>query len=216
MATEGFKPRATKVNLPPAGHQRDEVLKKRQDQLEEKAETQTAQLQTGAIDPEVLKAERELLNSMDSTMVTGASPNYHYTWVNFQSYHGWAVKSKLAFRGWEVVTDSNSCKDYNPGGEAAECRQVDGTRKLGDVLLMRIAIDRFNILQALEAEDRNKFSQTPTSNLSALADKYRDRGLIVRVNDSRDLKTMESRHRGAMAAQEKYEAGLRDGTIQGV
>ena len=205
---EGFKPRTTKVTLPPAGHARDEVLKKRQDQLEEKAETQAAQLQTGTIDPDVLKAERELLNSMDSTMVTNADPAYHYTWVNFQSYHGWAVKAKLAFRGWEVVNGSMP--------EASECKQVDGTRKLGDVLLMRISIDRFNILQALEAEDRNKFNQTPTSNLSALADKYASRGLIVRVNDSRDLKTMESRHRGAMAAQEKFETGLREGTIQGV
>lgn len=205
---DGFKPRGPKPTLPPAGHKRDEELLKRQDQLDEKAETQAAKLDMGAIDPDVLKAERELLNSMDSTMVTDADPNYHYTWVNFQSYHGWAVKSKLAFRGWEVVNGSMP--------EASECRQVDGTRKLGDVLLMRIKIDRYNILKALEEEDRNKFNQTPTSNLSALADKYANKGLILRVNDTRDLKHMESRHRGAMAAQEKFETGLRDGTIQGV
>lgn len=205
---EGFRRLNNPTTLPPAGHQRTETLKKRQDKLDEKAETQAAQLQTGTIDPEVLKAERELMNQMDSTLVTNADPGYHYTWVNFQSYHGWAVKSKLAFRGWEVVSGEMK--------EAVECRQVDGTRKLGDVLLMRISIDRYNILQALEAEDRNKFNQTPTSSLSALADKYRDKGLILRVNDSRDLKTMEARHRGAMAATEQFDKSLRDGSIPGV
>lgn len=207
---DGFKPRIPKpaVNLPPAGHARDEELRKRTDILEEKAETQAATLDMGTIDPDVLKAERELMNQMDSTMVTGANPAYHYTWVNFQSYHGWAVKSKLAFRGWEVVNDTCG------SGEAIECRQADGTRKLGDVLLMRIKKERYAILAALEDEDRNKFSQSPTSTLSALADKYANRGLIVRVNDTRDLKTMESRHRGALAAQEKFDTALREGSIQ--
>src|SRR5262245_31198056 len=123
---DGFKPRTP--NLPPAGYQREEVLKRRQDTLNQQAEEQAATLEQGTIDPEVLRIERELIRQgMDASSITKGNPAYFYTWVNYQSYHGWAVKSKLAFPGWEVVTGDMP--------EAPESRQADGTRKWGDCLL---------------------------------------------------------------------------------
>lgn len=201
---EGFKPRTP--NLPPAGEAQREELKRRQDALDEQAETLAATVDQGVIDADALKLERELMERMDSTTVTNPDPNYHYCWANFQSQHGWAVKAKLAFRGWQVVTGEMK--------EAEECKTVDGTRKLGDTLLMRLPKDRKKILDLLEQEDRNKFNQSPTANLQQLADKYRDTGVIVRVNDRADLGKMESRYRGAKAAQERFDQALRDGTLK--
>ena len=206
--------KAAYPGLPPAGHQRNEELKRRDDQLAQAAE-ETAQA-TGieAIDPEVLKVESEIASQMDELYVTNRQPDYEYCWVNFDapsSARGLMVKRKLAQRGWEVVTGDMP--------EAKEVKDVTGNRRVGDVILMRIKKDRFAQLQRQEAEAAARFSSSAHSTLQQLGEKYRNKGVIVHTPENMDpalLKRMESHARGAMAAGQKLDQSLRDGTVEGL
>ena len=54
------------AELPEAGHQREEALKTRIDELEEKAETLAAQLEVSKIDPATFEPDPEILRHYKS------------------------------------------------------------------------------------------------------------------------------------------------------
>lgn len=206
--------KAAYPGLPPAGHARDEELKRRADTLAEEAEKRAEALSMSGIDADVLKIESELASQMDELYVTNRQPGYEYCWVNFDapsSARGLMVKRKLAQRGWEVV-----CGDMP---EAIEVKDVTGNRRVGDVILMRIKKEHFDKLKAAEEEYARSLSGAVHSNLQQLGEKYRGRGVIVHTPENMSpqlLKSMEARARGAMAANQKLDQSLRDGTVEGV
>src|SRR5260221_6425156 len=114
--------------LPPVGDARQEELKRRTDVLAEKLETSTPEAY--AFDPKKLDIDNEIAyfvtrNELD---VTGKQDGCRYRWVHFGQNGRSVTGAKLD--GWEVVSGSDP--------ESVELRAVDGTRRLGDVLLMRI------------------------------------------------------------------------------
>jgi len=206
--------KSTQPGLPPAGHQRDEELKRRADILAEEGEKRAKVEGVEAIDPNSLTLESELVSQMDELSVTNRQPGYEYCWVNFDSpshARGLMVKNKLREKGWEIV-----CGDMP---EAIEVKDVAGNRRVGDVILMRIPKPLYDAHLRLERERAARMSGSSHSTLQELGEKYRGRGVIVHTPDNMDpnlLKTMESRARGAMAANQKLDQSLRDGRIDGL
>ena len=114
--------------LPPAGDERREVLKKREETLEEKAEKMAAQMMMGTIDPKHLEIAREIAAKTQYLDVSNKVPGRVYRWIstNRSGQHVQIAKNL----GWVVVQGDDQ--------EAIELiDQTPGTtRELGDVILM--------------------------------------------------------------------------------
>ena len=231
--TQDFKPikKSTVVHqgpttqLPPAGDAQREEMKLRTDQLAEAADTVQAKQETHRVDPNAFTLEREILAHQSELYVSNKQEGYHYEWVTFDSpanNKGYMVKLKLGERigselvGWEVVRD--------PMLESVELKAVDGTRKLGDCILMRLREDRFDKLEKHRSYMRQVKEQGITSNLKALGEKHRNKGVIVHADlnemDPRFRKTIENPSpqavaamRGHQAATDRFDKSLRTGEM---
>jgi gas vesicle protein len=123
--------------LPPAGDERKEELKKREDVLQEKAEQISDKNEVYAINPDAMKVDNELAqfwDAEDGTMlgVTDPIPGRAYNWANHSSQHGVDVKRKMS-RGWKVVSGNDP--------ECTAARGADGTRRIGDLMLMWMPVE---------------------------------------------------------------------------
>lgn len=228
MANEPIKPftraknvvRATQTgaapgtaSLPPAGHEQREVLKERADALEAQAAADFKNVE--AIDPDVMEVERELAQHFNELEVTNAQPGFVYKWVNFVSNGGICLRQATAPpERWQVVTGDMP--------EAPELLSAGGTRKLGDVLLLRMPRKRHEILEKHREEKALRQQGAHESNLRAMADKNPK---AVRVYGNNDMPSSVTKHltnpsraainamRGAEAAQAQFNQNLRNGTL---
>lgn len=134
-------------NLPPAGDERREELKRRADSLRAAADQLASAAGVEAIDLSKVKPENEIADAFDplSGMLKVSDANdaeYVYKWEQADLYgrfgNIWVTSSKAL--GYETVSGSMP--------EAREHRQVDGTRRVGDAILMRIRKERYAALQA--------------------------------------------------------------------
>ena len=130
-------------SLPPAGWKRDEALKLRKVSLEEEAEWLAEQMIVGEIPDKFRELDREIVQKLDRLDVEDKRNDMHYVWVNFQSDHGQHVERKKLL-GYEVVSGAG---DDCP--EAQGLITEDGTRRIGDVLLMRIPKERAVYIMAM-------------------------------------------------------------------
>lgn len=201
------------AKLPPAGHEQREVLKQRGDVLEEQAATQFQNVT--AVDPDKFEIERELAQHFNELDVTNADPNFVYKWVNFSSNGGIALRRAIAPpERWEVVTGSMT--------ESEELRAVDGTRKLGDVLLVRMTKKRYTILEQIREENNRRHQGVHESNLRELG-RRNSKAVKVYGNDNMpESVTKKMTHpsqqaiaamRGAEAAANQFEGALREGSL---
>lgn len=208
--------------LPPAGDERRDVLKARTDDLAEQAETDGAE--GGAIDPKALRVENELaqhfgldggFNELD---VSNKNLAYEYKWQQ-SGFYGRFVKRDLAM-GWAVVGSMTDEDD----GEAIELKAVDGTRRLGDVVLLRMRKDKFKLMKRREAAHRQAVQDGSTAALEELADEARRKhpsakGLKVHTPGNMSEAVMK---RLGMDAQAKdtvtkiIDRQVRDGRMPGV
>lgn len=202
--------------LPPAGHARKEELKKRTDILEAKAAHDFANVE--AIDPDAIEIERELAQHFNELNVANAEPGFVYKWVNYTSNGGIAIRQAIAPpERWQVVTGDMP--------EATDLKASDGTRKLGDVMLVRMPKKRYDILERLRAEKNARQQQGHESNLRELA---RRNPKAVKVYGSEDMPESVTKRltnpsqasinamRGAEAAQAQFEQNLRAGLVDGL
>lgn len=148
-------PAAPQPDLPPAGDARRDELAKRTDQLEQKAETEFAD--RGTIDPSVLEPDHDLQGMIRRNFLdVDLGPAYKVKWVNFVSQHGnmvWQAKAE----GWEVVTvDMVNAADRDLVKE-------DNTLRVGDVICMRMRIDRYHLMEQ-QAEQRRLAQQFSVEN----------------------------------------------------
>lgn len=118
--------------LPPAGHEQREILKMREANLQEEAELLAQKIIMGAIPEDMLKIDRHIYQKIDMLEVSDKRDDMHYVWVNFKAENGHHVERKRIL-GYEVVSGTG---DDCP--EAKEVITEDGSRRIGDVLLMRI------------------------------------------------------------------------------
>lgn len=201
------------ATLPPSGHERRETLKQRADVLEQQAAQQFANVE--AIDTDAMEIERELAQHFNELEVTQADPAFVYKWVNFVSNGGIALRQAVAPpERWQVVTGDMV--------EASELRGADGSRKLGDVLLLRMPRKRHEILERLREEKAARQLGGHEANLHELA---RRNPKAIKVYDSEHLPadinkrlTNPSRAavaamRGTEAALAQYDQSLRDGRL---
>ena len=198
--------------LPPAGDARRDELKRRDDALAEAAETRAAEAGVSAVNPAAFRVESDLAQHFNELDVTAQDPAYAYCWVNSGHFMRF-VKMKLA-QGWEVVQGDMP--------EAIELKGMgaDTTRRLGDVILMRIQKDRKLLLDRQERAHRRAVESGVTSTLDELGEKYRDKGVIIHTNmdaaNPRLLKTMAQRAQARSIAGRTTDHLIREGRMPGV
>jgi hypothetical protein len=215
-------PAADPTNLPPAGGARREELKRRTDQLEEKAEEQYADV--GKIPKEALKPDREIREHIrKSHLEVGTQhPYLKVKWVNYVNLQGsmvWAAKAD----GWAVATAQDI-------PDAKELVREDGTIRIGDVLLMCIRIDDYLVLEKHEKTKRLRQQYGVEAEIHDLAARTNAReGKVVFKNvqtpglggmSEETLQTIEARAERQTAARrtaaEHLGNRMKRGTLPGV
>jgi len=201
-------------NLPPPGHERDEELKARTDNLEAAAESIQTEHEVYGVDPSSLEPDREILQHMDELTVDKAQPGYHYKWEYFGQNGRNIWRSKRL--GWAVVDASMP--------EAPELKGADGYRRIGDTLLMRITDERFAQIEAQQEYKRLAQQEGINSRILELGEKVRGSGIRVvtdpehaptsKGNDNM-MEVMKKRHARAVASQ-KRDQMLRTGAVPGL
>lgn len=147
--------------LPPPGYFRQEELKRRLEQLERVAEKLTSQGNIYKVDPSKLKEEPEILKHFDfvsqTFTVTNPRPGYAYFWernhptaIALRQQQGRYFLGNAHLPTWEVVTSCGCAGDKHGSDcsapEAQELKQADGTRRIGDVILMRIPLEAYELI----------------------------------------------------------------------
>ena len=183
--------------LPPPGDARREELSKRTDNLQEAAETLANEQEVYAMDPEspALTPDRELAKLFDSrTMsmltVSNPQPGWRYSWANAVNQSGLQVMMKK-YEGWQVVS--------GPDVECTEHKGPDGTRRVADVLLLKIPEAQYQRLAERDAIRRDRQQRGVAAELEALGHKYRDKGLKVHTPN-----TEISKH-GFVKSEQTYD-----------
>ena len=133
------------ATLPPPGHSRNEVLRMRQDRLQQLIQERGEQMAFGVLDPRTLDIDPEIARHYaDILAVSHAKADRIYCWVETGKFnnHPEHVHHKQ-MQGWNFV-----------GPDDPECpnipRSPEGYRKLGTTLLMWLDIEKYVNLRATE------------------------------------------------------------------
>jgi len=198
------------ADLEAPGHKRDEQLARRADELAERAESGP---EVYGIDPDKVAPDREILHrSIDQQMihVSNRDPNYVYAWI-YYGLNGQMIWAKRAL-GWRVVT--------GPDKECSEYKEADGTRRIGDTLLMKIPKERYLELEELAQKRRDEQYLGIKARLQELSEKsgikvYED---ISEVEiGGRSLESVMERKAAAHEVATQYiDKKLRDGDVPGI
>lgn len=206
-----FKPitrKAADATQLPAGHARDEQIKVNTDANAQKIEQAAAT--SGTINPAAFAPDREILAFTDGLEVSNRQPGFVYSWKLFDNPKSnvgyWVNQAKI--QGWQVV-----CGDMP---ESKEHEIAGGMRKIGDCVLMRIPVDRYDAIMRHEEQLAADRANAVHSNLMELG---KARGVTVKVIDGANtdpalLTQMDARARGHMAADQKFDRALREGSLR--
>lgn len=194
----------TQTDLPPAGDARDEELKRRDDALAEAGEDLGIEGGTGPLP----KVENELAQYFNELDVPNADPSFMYCWV-YSGQQGRMIRMKLA-EGWEVVQGDA------PEAPALKGMGADTTRRLGDVILMRMRKDKYLVLQRREKAKREAQQAGVTSGLQELGEKAGVKVTVGANVDPRIMKTMHSRAVARQIAGKQTDQMLREGRMPGM
>lgn len=197
-------------DLPPPGDARREHLSRVKDDLDKRIDAAPERYR---IDPAAIAPDREILHrSIDQQMVhvTNRQPGYVYSWVYYgqNSHMVWAKRAL----GWHVVSGSDP--------ECREHVEADGTRKIGDTLLMRIPESRYAELKAREDRARTAQQSGIGSRLYELGERARSYGLKVhtdlanvKVGPHSLMDVVSKRSAAHQTALGHVDKMLRDGTV---
>lgn len=202
------------ADLPPAGHARDEELKKRTDRLEMKIEQEAPEVYPM---PEI-EEDREILHALyehDMLEVSEPEPGFTYCWA-YYGLNGQMVWMKKSL-GWEVVKG----KHFR---EAREHMDSDGTRTIGDVLLMRIPTQRYKAIIKQQRERRQSQQLGVSAEVIAYARKHglkvhEDLSTVkVGANTLMDVmqRKAERRTGAKKVAMQHLDKKLREGQVPGL
>lgn len=190
--------------LPPPGDARQEELSRRDDELAQMAEELGENM--GTVDPSVFDVDPALAARFNELDVSNPDPAYAYCWI-FTGQLGRMVKMK-SIEGWEVVSGDME--------EALDLKQPDGTRRLGDVMLMRIRKDRKLLLDRKDRERRDAQQASVTATLEEMGQRA---GVTITSGESvnpRILKQMQNRAAARQTAMGAVDKMIRAGRVPGV
>lgn len=201
------------ASMPPPGYKRDEELARRQDELDERMDEAP---EVYPIDESAFEEDRDILYELERDMleVSNPVPGYTYCWA-YYGQNGQMVWAKKAL-GWRVVSAGDK--------ECEEHKEADGTRRIGDVLLMKIPTERYKLI--LESQRRRREAQQigVSADVIAYAQKH---GLkvhedlsTVKVGANTLMDVMQrkaDRQTGAKRVATQYlDKKLREGNVPGV
>lgn len=232
---------ADTASLPPAGDARREELRRRADALDAAAEALRESAGIESANPAAFEVDNEIGRfsggGFDGSQVSGALGDFVYVWeqadINNRQGGLWVTQAKAL--GWEVVQGDMP--------EARERRYVDGTRRWGDTILLRIRKERYAALEA--ADRRRRLARSEGISLAILEEAER-KG--IKVHDltsdatpagirqlaaaqraaaeaarSTMVSTMRQAGRGGAQrvlaselASRRFDRALRDGTVPGM
>lgn len=206
------------ATLPPPGHQRQEQLRRRQDELQAEAERVADRMIRGQIDPSQLEIANEIASKTQWMNVSNADPAFVYGWVS-TNRHGQHIQAMTRY-GWIIVSGDDPEAIELKGTHAGTSPGT--TRELGDVVLMKIPKERYIVLKALEEKRKHDIQRASTAGLVELGDKYKKKGFIVRAHNMPDphgdLSGPDIRPRAftSKAGAQRFIQDLRDGTVPGM
>jgi len=161
--------------LPDPGHERREALKRRLEKLNAEAAELSAELEVEVVDSSKLEPDREILQHYNAgdLPVSNRQDGFEYCWVFADPRNNMAGRQvfKKRIQGWEVVSGAMP--------EASDHKHVDGTRRVGDVLLMRIRYDRYVKLRREEKETLKKREAGVSAGFMELGQKHAATGIKV-------------------------------------
>lgn len=164
--------KAAEAELPAAGHARREALKQRDAKLATEAEAIAQQILSGNVDATKMDIINEIAQRTQSLQVSNQQPGMVYGWVS-KNQHGQHIE-KMRNYGWEVVQgEDQEALELKGSGRTLGLGSPGTTRELADVILMRIPMEQYVVLRAMEIAQTKRVQQASASNLLAMADKYR-------------------------------------------
>lgn len=206
-----------KQQLPPEGYEKREVLKKREDDLQQLAEERAVGEERYTIDPNAFDEIREIQHAISkgALEVSNAQEGFRYCWVPtvLNAQQVWQKKAV----GWETV--------HGDHPEAKEYKTEDSSRRIGDCILMRIPDARYKQLEAYERYKAERHLLGATAELEEMGQKYRGRGLIVHTDNpemvpqlkaAQQQQTAFSKAMARQVAGKKVDQMLRDGNVPGM
>lgn len=194
--------------LPAAGYERQEILKEREDVLQEAGETLADKQELQAINPRAFEVENELAYYFDELEVVGKQADYCYAWV-LSAQNGRHVQQKL-YLGWEVVQGNSP--------EAAGLKGTDTTRRLGDVILMRIHKDRKRLVDMREDYKRRQQEEGVVGNLRDIGDRYARYGARITIANGAEASQvgrLAAQQAASQIADRQTDQWLREGRMPG-
>lgn len=217
------------ADLPP-GHERDEALKVVADHLEERMETEAAEVGIEAIDTHKLdERDNEIMQHVGpggSVPFTGALPQYKYAWVTHEQAVGEgtgraairAIHAQLKNAGYYPVQDMDP-----EAREFAGKGYCSGTtlRGVGDTMLWRIHRD--NLAKQEERNKRRSDAQGEVEDriflMTAMKNGYPDHAHAASGNLNNDpmmAQRFSPDLRGPVTVRRAFDEGdLRRGSIKG-
>lgn len=180
-----------------------ETAKLNADKLAEAAEA----IEGGKINLEDIEEDREIQFHLfhHEHEVSQKQAGYQYCWV-FTGQNGRFVMQKKAL-GWDVVQSNDP--------EAIELKTADGTRRLADVLLMRVTDKRYRTIQRAQHELNVRQQEGIVSNLE---EQGRKTGIIVHnTNDnSSTMSAVAKRAAQQSIARGAVDKMIRQGNVPGL
>lgn len=216
-------------NLPPAGHERDEELRRRTDKLEQQGEEQFANatsISTDAFkedhDAQVALRQAGMVSDgpMDGNEVEGAEAGYVYCWAR-EEKPGEQVRWKLAKKVrmpdghfaplWEVV-QGNDMPEFQKTRGVIDVR---GYRKMVDCILLRARADRYRQYQIEQAELNHIRMHGTSEGFEDLARRSKGQIKVFSEADISDKTTLDKAMSMGMA-RNQFTKKLREGTAHQV
>ena len=225
--------------LPPPGHERDEVLRARQDTLEEAAETLANETGAFKVDERILEPDREIRFQLASSAssIPNAQNEYDYKY-EYTGNGGLQINMSKSLVvstnrgpmpiGWQIVDRS-----MPEARGMEELIDVNGHIRLGDTILMRRLKDRSELearyqewvrarqagesTDAVREMDEKNKRNNKTRNAIKLLDEEQAEDWIAFIQKRAPGYKESARELYArMGAQQQLDKMLKDGTVLGL
>lgn len=153
----------------PAGYERAETLKQIADELDQEAEERATDEERFRLDPSKFMIENEIASKAGSLEPSNMQPGRVYFWARYRAEHGISqVDHKLSITiGVRELATGKTWKEQvwhvvkGDDPEAPELKQADGTRRIGDVMLLWAKQAAYDAIQRVAEEKRRELMGAP-------------------------------------------------------